>query len=139
MAMSDRADWNTQVIEEFRGNDGRVRAFAQQPLLLLSHRGAKTGTERTNPLAVFRDGDDFVIVASKGGAPTNPDWYHNVRANPEVRVELGTETFEATAREADPEERSRLWKMIVEQNPAFGEYETKTSRTIPVLILSRAS
>ena len=137
--MSDRADWNTQVIEEFRANEGRVRAFAQQPLLLLTHRGAKTGIERTNPLAVFRDGDDYVIVASKGGAPTNPDWYHNLQAHPEVEVELGTETFDAFAREADPQERARLWAMIVDRNPAFGEYETKTSRTIPVLVLSRTN
>jgi deazaflavin-dependent oxidoreductase (nitroreductase family) len=137
--MSDRADWNTQVIEEFRANEGQVRAFARQPLLLLTHRGAKTGIERTNPLAVFRDGDDYVIVASKGGAPANPDWFHNLRAHPEVRVEFGTESFDAVAREADPEERARLWTMIVDRNPAFGEYEGKTSRTIPVLVLSRAS
>jgi deazaflavin-dependent oxidoreductase (nitroreductase family) len=132
-------DWNAQVIEEFRANEGHVRAFAKQPLLLLTHRGAKTGIERTNPLAVFRDGDDFVIVASKGGAPTNPDWYHNLGANPDVKVELGTESFDATARVSDPQERERLWAMIVERNPAFAEYETKTSRTIPVLVLRRTS
>ena len=77
------SDWNTNVIEEFRANAGAVASFKDQPLLLLTHRGAKTGTERTNPVAYFRDGEDYVIVASKGGAPTNPDWYHNLLANPE--------------------------------------------------------
>ena len=133
------SDWNQSVIEEFRANEGRVASFARQPLLLLTHRGAKTGTERTNPVAYFRDGDDYVIVASKGGAPTNPDWYHNLAANPSVTVEAGTETFDATAREADPEERARLWSKIVDQNPAFGEYEGKTQRTIPVFVLRRTA
>jgi deazaflavin-dependent oxidoreductase (nitroreductase family) len=131
------ADWNRQVIEEFRANEGRVQAFAHQPLLLLTHRGARTGTERTNPLAYFRDGDRYVIVASKGGAPTNPDWYHNLKVNPAASVEIGTETFDVTADEAGPEERPRLWELVTSSNPAFKEYETKTARTIPVLVLRR--
>jgi deazaflavin-dependent oxidoreductase (nitroreductase family) len=130
-------DWNAQVIEEFRTNDGRVQAFAHQPLLLLTHRGARTGTERTNPLAYFRDGDRYLIVASRGGAPTNPDWYHNLKAHPEASVEVGTETFAVTASEASPEERPRLWEIVTSSNPAFKEYETKTERTIPVLVLER--
>lgn len=130
-------DWNRQVIDEFRANGGQVKAFAHQPLLLLTHRGARTGTERTNPVAYFRDGDRYVIVASKGGAPTNPDWYHNLKAHPNASVEVGTETFEVTAREAGSDERLRLWALITGSNPAFAEYETKTARTIPVLVLER--
>jgi deazaflavin-dependent oxidoreductase (nitroreductase family) len=130
------SDWNTNVIEEFRANAGAVASFADQPLLLLTHRGAKTGTERTNPVAYFRDGEDYAIVASKGGAPSNPDWYYNLQANPDAMVEVGTESFAVRARVADDEERARLWKMITTANPAFAAYEDKTSRTIPVLILT---
>jgi len=128
---------NQQVIEEFRANDGRVRAFARQPLLLLRHRGAKTGTERTNPVAYFRDGDRYVIVASKGGAPTNPDWYYNLKANPDASVELGSESFDVHATEVSAEERPRLWRLVTTSNPAFAEYETKTDRTIPLIVLER--
>jgi deazaflavin-dependent oxidoreductase (nitroreductase family) len=130
------SDWNRGVIEEFRANDGRVRAFARQPLLLLTHTGAKTGTRRTNPLAYFRDGDRYVVVASKGGAPTNPDWYHNLLANPRATIEVGAEELEVTAEPARPEERERLWAMITEENPAFKQYEKKTPRTIPLAILT---
>lgn len=131
-------NWNDAVIEEFRANAGKVRAFARQPLLLLTHTGAKTGAKRTNPVAYFRDGDRYVIVASKGGAPTNPDWYHNLLANPEATIEVGTDTFAVRAEPASTEERERLWRMITSKNPAFAEYERKTSRTIPVVILERA-
>jgi deazaflavin-dependent oxidoreductase (nitroreductase family) len=130
------SDWNRGVIEEFRANDGRVRAFARQPLLLLTHTGAKTGTRRTNPLAYFRDGDRYVVVASKGGAPTNPDWYHNLLANPRATIEVGAEELGVTAEPARPEERERLWAMITEKNPAFKQYEKKTPRTIPLAILT---
>ena len=87
-------------------------------------------------MAYFRDGEDYLIVASKGGAPTNPDWYHNLLANPDATVEVGTESFAVTARVADGEERSRLWKQITTANPGFAEYEDKTTRTIPVVILT---
>jgi deazaflavin-dependent oxidoreductase (nitroreductase family) len=130
------SDWNRGVMEEFRSNKGKVQAFARQPLLLLTHTGAKTGTQRTNPLAYFRDGDRYIIVASKGGAPTNPDWYYNLLAHPMASVELGVEQREVTAEPARADERERLWKMITEQNPAFKEYETKTSREIPIVILT---
>jgi deazaflavin-dependent oxidoreductase (nitroreductase family) len=133
--MTDR---NAAVIEEFRANGGKVAAFAKQPLLLLTHRGAKTGTVRTNPLAYFPDGDRYVIVASKGGAPANPDWYHNLLANPSATVEVGTERFEVIAREAHGPERERLWTMITGRNHWFATYEERTSRTIPVLVLERA-
>ena len=130
------SDWNATVIDEFRSNEGKVASFARQPLLLLTHRGARTGTERTNPLAYFRDGDDYVVVASKGGAPTNPDWYHNLLAQPDATIEVGTDELSVTARPADEQERERLWAMITSANPAFAEYETKTERRIPVMILT---
>jgi len=130
------SDWNKGVIEEFRANKGQVAAFAQQPLLLITHVGAKTGKKRTNPVACFTDGDRYVIVASKGGAPTNPDWYHNLLANPRVTIELGTKQLKVTAKKADPAERDRLWTMVKQKNPGFKEYEKKTSRTIPLVILT---
>jgi len=133
------SDWNAKVIEEFRSNEGRVASFAGQPLLLLTHRGARTGTRRTNPLAYFRDGDDYVIVASKGGAETNPDWYHNLLAEPLATVEVGADEIEVTARPAGQDERERLWALITAANPAFADYEQKTPRTIPVVILSPVS
>src|SRR4026208_2391791 len=90
-------DWNHKIIEEFRANKGNVATFARQPLLLLTHTGAKTGKQRTNPLAYFRDGDRYIVVASKGGAPTNPDWYYNLLANPQATIEVGGERLEVTA------------------------------------------
>jgi deazaflavin-dependent oxidoreductase (nitroreductase family) len=139
MEVDEMSDWNRGVIEEFRANEGRVRAFARQPLLLLTHTGAKTGTRRTNPLAYFRDGDRYVVVASKGGAPTNPDWYHNLLANPKATIEVGDEELDVTAKPAPADDRKRLWAMIVEKNPAFKEYENKTQRTIPLMILTPSS
>ena len=129
------SDWNRKIIEEFRANRGRVEAFARQPLLLLTHTGAKTGKRRTNPLAYFRDSDRYVIVASKGGAPTNPDWYYNLLANPGATIEVGVEQLAVTAEPASPVERERLWATVTERNPAFKEYEQKTRRTIPLVIL----
>ena len=132
--MSDR---NEAVIAEFRANAGKVKAFAKQPLLLLTHRGARTEIERTNPVAYFPDDDRYVIIASKGGSPTNPDWYHNLVANPRATIEVGTERFDVTARVAQGDERERLWTMITERNHWFGVYQQKTPRTIPVLVLER--
>ncbi|HSL11878.1 MAG TPA: nitroreductase/quinone reductase family protein [Actinomycetota bacterium] len=132
--MTDR---NEAVIREFRANGGKVASFATQPLLLLTHRGAKTGAERTNPLAYFPDGERYVIVASKGGAPSNPDWYHNLKASPRVTIEVGTDRFEAEAREAEGAERDRLWAMITERNGWFQRYAERTSRSIPVFVLER--
>jgi deazaflavin-dependent oxidoreductase (nitroreductase family) len=135
------ADWNQQVIVEFRANAGRVGgSFEGRSLLLLHHRGARTGTERVNPLAYQRLSDDSVAVfASKGGAPTNPDWYRNVVANPDVTVELGTETFPATARVAEGAERDEIWERQKREWPGFAEYEEKTRgiREIPVVVLDR--
>ena len=129
-------DWNGKIIEEFRANKGKVATFARQPLLLLTHIGAKTGKRRTNPLAYFRDGERYVVVASKGGAPTNPDWYYNLLANPRATIEVGNERLEVTAEMAGPAERERLWAKVIERNPAFKEYEKKTRRTIPLVILT---
>ena len=135
--MTDRQDWNRPIIEEFRANGGRVAAFARQPLLLLTHTGAKSGRTRTNPLAYLADGDRFVVFATKGGSPTNPDWFHNLVANPTATIEVGTDTIEVEAEVAEGDERDRLWKEQVSHNSAFGEYETKTSRVIPVIVLRR--
>jgi len=130
------SDWNRKVIEEFRANQGKVAAFARQPLLLLTHTGAKTGKQRTNPLAYFRDGNHYIIVASKGGAPTNPDWYYNLLANPRATIEVGNERLEVMVEPVGSAERKRLWAMVIERNPAFQEYEKKTRRTIPLVILT---
>jgi deazaflavin-dependent oxidoreductase (nitroreductase family) len=135
------ADWNQQVIDEFRANDGRVGGrFEGRTLLLLHHRGAKTGTERINPVAYQRLSEDSVAVfASKGGASTNPDWYHNVVANPDVTVEIGTETFRARARVAKSMERDSIWERQKRDWPGFAEYEEKTRgiREIPVVVLDK--
>jgi deazaflavin-dependent oxidoreductase (nitroreductase family) len=132
-------DWNQQVIDEFRANEGRVGGnFEGRTLLLLHHTGAKTGTERINPLAYQRLSDDAVaIFASKGGAPTTPDWYYNVVANPDVKVEIGTERHSARARVAEGAERETIWERQKQDWPGFAEYEKKTTgiREIPVVVL----
>ena len=134
-------DRNQQVIQEFRANAGRVGGpFEGRTLLLLHHRGAKTGIERINPVAYQRLSEDSVAVfASKGGAPTNPDWYYNVVANPHVTVELGTDTFPAKARIAEGAERESIWERQKRDSPRFAEYEKKTEgiRDIPVVVLDK--
>jgi deazaflavin-dependent oxidoreductase (nitroreductase family) len=136
--MSSPNDWNTKIIEEFRANGGKVGGnFAGSTLLLLHTTGAKSGQERVNPVAYVKDGDNFVVIASKGGAPTNPDWYYNILANPLVTVEAGTEKFQAQAKVADePAERRRLYDKMVAMMAGFAEYEQKTTRTIPVIVLT---
>ena len=130
------SDWNTHIIEEFRANSGKVGGqFEGAPLLLLHTTGAKTGQERINPVMYRTDGDHLVVFASKAGADTNPDWYHNLRANPAVTVEVGTDTRPARARMASQDERDRLWEAQKKEWPGFADYETKTSRQIPVVIL----
>jgi deazaflavin-dependent oxidoreductase (nitroreductase family) len=111
--------------------------FAGAPLLLLTTRGARSGQTRVAPLAYTKDGDRYVIIASKGGAPSNPDWYHNVRANPEVTVEVGGESFPARATVAEGAERQRLFDQMVAQMPNFGEYQKNTIRQLPVIVLTR--
>jgi len=136
--MSSAEDFNQQVISEFRANGGVVGGpFAGAAMILLTHTGAKSGIQRTTPLVCSRDGDDVIVVASMGGAPTNPQWYHNMIANPLVTVELGTETFQAKVIEAPGAERDRLFAAQATIMPNFDEYQAKTSRVIPVLILRR--
>ena len=129
-------DWNSGIIEEFRANEGRVGGpFRGRPILLLHHRGARSGTERVNPLAYRKVGDAFAVFASKGGSPRNPDWYHNLVANPGARIEVGTDTVDVVARVAAGDERERIWAAEKRDIPAFGEYERKSGRTIPVIVL----
>src|SRR5436305_15311520 len=121
-------DWNSKIIAEFRANGGKVGGmFAGRPLLLLHTSGAKSGQERINPVAYVRDGDRIVVIASKSGEPTNPDWYYNLKAHPEVTVEVGTEQSTARAAMADEPERSRLYAQMGKVNPGSAEYETKTT------------
>ena len=130
------SDFNAQIIEEFRANEGKVGGgFAGAPMLLLHTTGARTGADRVNPLVHGRDGDSLVIFASKAGAPTNPDWFHNLVANPDVVAEVGTETLTFRARVAAGEERDRLWSRQKELVPGFADYEAKTTRQIPVVVL----
>ena len=136
--MSDMNEWNKAIIKEFRANDGKVGGqFADMTLLLLHTTGAKSGLPRVNPLVYLEDGDRLVVFASKAGAPTNPDWYYNVVANPEVSVEVGTEWFRALATIAEEPERTKLFDKMVALNPGFGEYQRKTTRIIPAIILTR--
>ncbi|GCE06514.1 nitroreductase family deazaflavin-dependent oxidoreductase [Dictyobacter aurantiacus] len=131
-------DWNTQIINEFRSNGGKVGGpFEGAPLLLLTSTGAKSGQQRTTPLVYLPEGERMVIFASKGGAPTNPDWYHNLKANPEATVEVGSETVKVKATEVTGEERDRLYSTQASINPGFAEYQQKTSRLIPVIALER--
>ncbi len=134
------ADWNLRIIEEFRANGGKVRGpFEGAPLLLLHHTGARSGIERINPVMYQAVGDDLAVFASKGGAPNNPDWYRNLIAIPRATVEVGTETFEVSARVAEGEERERIWEKQKKDYPGFADYEKQTSRQIPVVILERVS
>jgi deazaflavin-dependent oxidoreductase (nitroreductase family) len=137
--MNNPYNWNQKNIAEFRANSGKVGGpFAGKTLLLLHTIGAKTGLERVNPVAYVTDGDRLVIIASKGGAPTNPDWYHNLRAHPLVTVEVGVEQFQAQAAIVSEPERTRLYDKMVEMMPVFAEYQRKTTRVIPVITLTPA-
>jgi deazaflavin-dependent oxidoreductase (nitroreductase family) len=130
--------WNEQVIAEFRANGGKVGGmFEGASMILVHHFGAKSGTERVSPMVWFPDGDRILIIASKAGAPTNPDWYHNLKAHPRVTVEVGTETFPVVAEELPRAERDEKWAQITSAAPGFAEYQEKTTRVLPVLALSR--
>ena len=129
-------DWNTKIIDEFRANNGRVSGqFEGAPLLLLHTTGAKSGAGRISPMMYQQVGDTYAVFASKAGAPTNPDWYHNVIANPKVAAEIGAETIEFRARVAHGDEREQIWTVQKDRYPGFADYERKTSREIPVVIL----
>ena len=134
------SDWNDKIIAEFRANGGKVGGpFEGATLLLLHHLGARSGTERVAPLAYLPDGERMLIVASKAGAPTNPDWYHNLKANPRVDVEVGTETIRVDAHELPPAERAEKWAEITAKAPGFADYQKKTDRVIPVFALQRTA
>ena len=129
---------NQAIIDEFRSNEGRVGGnFANTTLLLLSTTGAKSGQPRINPLSCLQDGDRWVVFGTKAGAPTSPDWYHNLVANPAVTVEVGTEKFEAEATVLIGEERDRIYARQAARLQVFADYEKKTTRTIPVVALTR--
>ena len=131
------ADFNAQIIDEFHANEGRVGGmFEGMPLLLLHHTGAKSGKNRINPLAYQSDDGRYVVFASKGGAPTNPDWYYNLKAQPNVTIELGTDRIDVVASEATGDERERLFRTQAERVPQFAEYEKKAGRVIPVIVLT---
>ncbi len=134
--MSDPNDWNRQIIEEFRANAGNVGGpFAGAPLLLLHTTGARTGRERINPTMYQDLGGPVAVFASKAGAPTHPDWYHNLLAHPDVSAEIGTATRRFVARTATGEERARIWAQQKRDYPGFADYEAATDREIPVVIL----
>ena len=136
--MSDMSDFNKGVIEEFRANHGKVGGgFDGAPVVLLTTTGAKTRQKRVNPLVALVEGHTLYVVASKAGAPTNPDWYHNLVANPDVEVEFGDERFAAVAVPVGGAERDRLFAAQIAHQPAFAEYEKATTRVIPVVELRR--
>ncbi len=137
---TDMRGFNEKLIEEFRANGGTVGGqFAGAPLLLLTTTGAKSGKERVSPLVYTTDGDRIVIIASKGGAPASPDWYHNLVAHPDVTVEIGMEKFAATATAlTEGAERDRLYDQQAALMPNFAEYQRNTTRRIPVVVLERA-
>ena len=137
--MRDWHAFNRGVVEHFRANGGvGPGRWATQPLLLLTTTGARSGLPRTTPLLYSTDGDRFVVIASKGGEPTHPDWYHNLLAHPEAAVEVGGETFPVRAEVAQGTERRRLFDQQAAQMPFFAEYERTTRRAIPVVILARS-
>jgi deazaflavin-dependent oxidoreductase (nitroreductase family) len=133
-------DWNTKIIEEFRGNGGKVGGpFEGAPLLLLHTTGAKTGREHVSPMMYRKVDGGYAVFASKGGAPTNPDWYHNLVTHPAVQAEIGTQTVDLTARVAGDAEREPIWTAQKSEYPGFAEYEQQTTRQIPVVILEPVS
>jgi deazaflavin-dependent oxidoreductase (nitroreductase family) len=136
-SMTELNDRNKKIIDEFRANQGRVGGpFEGKTLLLLHTRGAKSGEERINPVAYVRDQDRYVVIASKGGAPTNPDWYYNILKNPLVTVEARIEQFQARAGIAVEPDRTRLYNKMVEMMPGFDDYRHRTTRQIPVIVLT---
>lgn len=132
--------WNEKIIAEFRANNGKVGGpFEGANLLLLTTTGARTGRKHTTPVMYLPDGDRILVIASFAGQPRNPAWYHNLVANPDVSVEIGTESFAATATPLERAERDRLWERVVAVAPGFGEYQSKTDRTIPIVALRRTT
>ena len=139
MTEPDMNDFNAGIVKEFRENGGKVGGmFEGAPMILVHHIGAKSGTERVAPLCYYGEGDRLFVFASKGGADENPAWFHNLVANPKVNVEVGTETFPVTAEVVEQPERDAIYAKQAALMPNFAEYETKTTRVIPVVELKRA-
>ena len=131
-------DFNEKIVAEFRANDGKVSGqFANASLLLLHTTGAKSGQPRVSPLAYFRIDGKLIIIGSFAGADVNPAWVHNLRANPDAHIEVGTDAYDVTARELPPEERDETWPKVVALAPGFGDYQANTSRIIPLFELQR--
>jgi len=138
MANPEWEEFNRKVIEEFRSNAGKVSGrYAGAPMILVKHTGAKTGKTYTTPLVYSKDRERYVIIASMGGAPNHPSWYHNLKARPEVTAEVGAEKFKARVSEATGAKRAQLYKEQADRMPAFWDHQKKTKRTIPVLVLER--
>lgn len=136
--MAGANDFNEKIIREFHENKGKVGGpFSGAPMVLLHSKGAKSGQDRINPLVYSVDGDHYVIAASKGGAPTNPDWYYNLQAHPHATIEVGTEKFDVVASFPSGAERDRLYAQHAAPMPQFLEYAKKTTREIPVVVLTR--
>jgi deazaflavin-dependent oxidoreductase (nitroreductase family) len=131
------SDWNTTIIEQFRARGGKGVAQFGDALLLLHHTGARTGIVRVNPVAYYDDGGRLVIVASKGGAPQNPDWLFNLRANPDATIEIGSETIDVRAAEITGDDYAQTWARVTAAMPGFADYQTKTARRIPLVALHR--
>ena len=130
-------NWNDAIITEFRANGGTAKAFAKQPILLLHTTGARSGAERVNPLAYLKRDDTLFVFATFNAQPVNPAWYHNLKAHPRVAIEVGTETFDAIATDLDRAERDDVYAEQAAFNRGFAEYETQTTRIIPVIALTR--
>jgi deazaflavin-dependent oxidoreductase (nitroreductase family) len=134
---NDMNDWNRQIIDEFRKNHGKVGGqFEGAPVLIVHTAGARTGKSRINPVMYLKDGDRYLIFASKGGAPMNPDWYHNLKAHPDVQIEVGDNKIDVRAEELKGPERDRLYAKQSSLYPNFAEYQSKTKRIIPVIALT---
>ena len=135
------SSFNEQLIADLRAHRGQATSgpFVGRPVLILTTVGARSGKPRETPLAYTREGDNYVVIASKGGAPTHPAWYHNLVANPAVTVEVLGERFQARARVAEGEERDRLYRNQAQQMPAFADYQRRTARQIPVIVLERTA
>ena len=133
------SDYNATIIEEFRATGGHPGGdWAGTPMILIHHIGARSGTERVTPLGCSpQGGGRFAVVASNGGSPAHPDWYYNLKANPRIKVEVGTQTFTVLAEELDDTARAGLWPKLVTQYPSIGEYQARTTRQIPVFMLTR--
>jgi len=140
MSDSNQNDFNQNVIDEFRANGGKVGGYFEgKDVVLLNSTGAKSGQPRLTPLVYVTDAANYVLIASKGGAPSNPDWYYNLKANPNITLELGTETIDGEAVEVSGEERDRLYAKMVEVMPGFADYERNTTRKIPVFTVARTT